>query len=71
MCAGAIVNARIERLVIGTKDLKTGACGSVLDITNHNKLNHQPKVIFGVLEEECSDILKDFFAQLRKNKSGG
>lgn len=68
MCAGAIVNARIERLVIGARDLKTGACGSVLDITNHESLNHQPEVKFGVLEEECSGILKDFFAKLRKNK---
>ena len=68
MCAGAIVNARIERLVIGTRDLKTGACGSVLDITNHYRLNHQTEVKFGVLEEKCSDILKDFFALLRKNK---
>lgn len=68
MCAGAIVNARIERLVIGARDLKTGACGSVLDITNHDRLNHQPEVKFGVLEEECSGILRDFFAKLRKSK---
>lgn len=68
MCAGAIVNSRIEKLVIGTKDLKTGACGSVLDITNNQHLNHQPEVKFGVLEEECSNILKDFFIQLRKNR---
>lgn len=68
MCAGAIVNSRIERLVIGTRDYKTGACGSILDITNHQSLNHQPEVKFGVLEEECANILKVFFAQLRKNK---
>lgn len=68
MCAGAIVNSRIERLVIGTRDLKTGACGSVLDITNHQKLNHKPEVKFGVLEEECSIMLKDFFTQLRNSK---
>ena len=68
MCAGAIVNSRIERLVIGARDLKTGACGSVLDITNHEKLNHQPELMFGVLEEECSNILKEFFSKLRKNK---
>jgi tRNA(adenine34) deaminase len=66
MCAGAIVNSRIERLVIGAKDLKTGACGSVLDITNNQKLNHQPKVLFGVLEKECTIILQDFFIKLRK-----
>lgn len=68
MCAGAIVNARIERLVIGARDLKTGACGSVLDITNNKNLNHQPEVIFGVLEKECADVLKGFFTNLRENK---
>ena len=68
MCAGAIVNARIERLVIGARDLKTGACGSVLDITNNKKLNHQPEIKFGVLEEECTEILQDFFSKLRKDK---
>ncbi len=68
MCAGAIVNSRIERLVIGARDSKSGACGSVLDITNHEKLNHQPEVIFGVMEEECSNILKEFFSKLRKSK---
>mgnify|MGYP000843898208 FL=1 len=68
MCAGAIVNSRIERLVIGAKDLKTGACGSVLDITNNQKLNHQPEVKFGVLEEECTNILQEFFSKLRINK---
>jgi tRNA(adenine34) deaminase len=68
MCAGAIVNSRIDRLVIGAKDLKTGACGSVLDITNNKMLNHQPEVKFGILEEECSKLLKEFFAGLRKNK---
>jgi tRNA(adenine34) deaminase len=66
MCAGAIVNSRIERLVIGARDLKTGACGSVLNITNNKKLNHQPEVKFGVLEKECTGILQDFFIKLRK-----
>ncbi len=68
MCAGAIVNSRIERLVIGTRDLKTGACGSVLDITNNQRLNHQPELKFGVLEDECSNILQKFFSKLRKDK---
>jgi len=68
MCAGAIVNSRIERLVIGARDLKTGACGSVLDITNNKKLNHQPEVKFGVLEKECTGILQDFFIKLRKKR---
>lgn len=69
MCAGALVNSRIDRLVIGTKDYKTGACGSVLNIVQMNELNHQLIVDYGILEEECSDILKDFFKELRKNKN--
>jgi tRNA(adenine34) deaminase len=70
MCAGALVNARIERLVIGTIDLKTGACGSVLNIVQTEKLNHQVNVQFGVLEEDCSNILKLFFKNLRNSKKG-
>lgn len=68
MCAGAIVNSRIERLVIGARDLKTGACGSVLDITNNQMLNHQPELKFGVLEDECGNLLQDFFSKLRNDK---
>ena len=68
MCAGALVNARVERLVIGTKDLKTGACGSVLNIVQMEQLNHQVNVQFGVLEEDCSSILKLFFEELRNSK---
>ncbi|MDF2676652.1 MAG: adenosine deaminase [Bacillota bacterium] len=68
MCAGALVNARVERLVIGARDLKTGACGSVLNIVQMDKLNHQVNVDFGVMEEECSSILSDFFKELRKYK---
>lgn len=68
MCAGALVNARIERLVIGSKDLKTGACGSVINIVQMEKLNHQIDVQFGILEEECSNMLKNFFTELRKYK---
>lgn len=69
MCAGALVNARIENLVVGTRDLKTGACGSVLNIVQMEKLNHQIDVRFGVLEEECTIIIKDFFSELRKQKN--
>lgn len=65
MCAGALVNSRIDNLVIGTSDPKTGACGSVFDITNDKRLNHQVNVVSGILEEECSEILKDFFKKLR------
>lgn len=66
MCAGAIVHSRIRRVIIGTADPKAGACGSVLDITGEPKLNHHPEMIRGVLQEECSQILKDFFRKLRR-----
>lgn len=69
MCAGALVNSRVERLVIGARDLKTGACGTVLNIVQMEKLNHQINVQFGVLEEDCSNILKTFFAELRISKN--
>ncbi len=69
MCAGALVNARIERLVIGARDYKTGACGSVFNVVQKENLNHQIDVQFGVLEKECSDIVKNFFAELRQIKN--
>lgn len=68
MCAGALVNARVERLVIGAKDYKTGACGSVINIAQMDGLNHKINVSFGVLEDECSSILKEFFKGLRDSK---
>jgi tRNA(adenine34) deaminase len=68
MCAGALVNARIDRLVIGTMDEKRGFCGSVEDLTSHPKLNHKIEVTKGVLEDECKKLLVDFFKDLRKNK---
>ncbi len=68
MCAGAIVHARIRNLFIGTTDPKTGACGSVMDITSDPHLNHHPCVRTGILADECSAILKEFFRQLRRKK---
>ncbi len=68
MCAGAIVHARLKNLFIGTPDPKTGACGSIMDITSDERLNHQPQVFTGILQEECSYILKDFFRRLRRNR---
>ena len=67
MCAGAIINARIERVVFGAYDKKAGSCGSV---TNLFELpyNHKPELIGGVLEEECSLALTDFFRDLRTSK---
>ncbi len=66
MCAGAIVWARIPRIYIGTMDPKAGAAGSVFDILREPKLNHQVEVNIGMMQEECSQILKDFFRDLRK-----
>lgn len=65
MCAGAMVLARIKRLVYGAKDPKTGACGSVLNIAHNNKLNHRVKISAGVLAEESSELLKEFFKRKR------
>lgn len=65
MCAGAVVLARLARLVYGADDPKAGACGGVLDITGDARLNHQPVVVGGVLREECSAMVRNFFRQLR------
>lgn len=64
MCAGAIVNARIPRVVYGAADEKAGCCGSVCDLFAM-KFNHRPEVVFGVREEECRKLLTDFFQNLR------
>lgn len=65
MCAGAIQHARISRLVYGASDPKTGVCGSVLDVFSDARLNHHAEVIPGILQAECGDILKQFFAEKR------
>ena len=65
MCAGAMIHARIERLVYGAADPKAGAAGSVLEIINHPRLNHKMQVTAGVLAEESSQLLKKFFAERR------
>ena len=65
MCAGAIVNHRIKRVVIGVKEANFGACGSGIDILNNSNLNTKTEVEFGVLEEECKDILQKFFKERR------
>ena len=69
MCAGALINSRIKKIYIGTDDLKTGACGSVLNLLDY-KFNHKVEVEKYILKEECEKILKEFFIFLRKrNKS--
>ena len=67
MCAGALVLARVKNLYFGAFDPKTGACGSVINIVNSKKLNHRLKVTSGILQEDCSAILKDFFKRKRAN----
>ena len=67
MCAGAIIQARIKKIYIGTMDKKAGACGSVLNLLEY-KFNHQVEVETGILQEECEKILKQFFKELRKSK---
>lgn len=64
MCAGAIINARIPRVVFGAADLKAGSCGSVCDLFSMN-YNHHPQVVSGVREEECGALLRTFFENLR------
>ena len=66
MCAGALVLSRIKRLCYGSKDSKTGACGSIVNITENSKLNHCVEVSGGILQEDCSLILSDFFRKKRK-----
>ena len=68
MCAGAIVQARIPRCVIGCMNPKAGCAGSILNLLDIKEFNHQVEVKRGVLEEECSMLLKDFFAKLRSDK---
>ncbi|HET9839203.1 MAG TPA: tRNA adenosine(34) deaminase TadA [Candidatus Angelobacter sp.] len=65
MCAGALIHARIARLVYGAPDPKAGAAGSVLQILNHPRLNHQMEITPGILADKCSELLQDFFRQKR------
>jgi tRNA(adenine34) deaminase len=65
MCAGAIVLARVPRVVYGTPDPKAGAAGSVLDVLREPALNHRPEVVAGVREAECAQLLREFFASRR------
>ncbi len=68
MCAGAIVNSRIPRLVIGAMDKRFGCCGSIDNIVDSPKFNHRVEVTYGVLEKECASLLKEFFKDLREGK---
>jgi len=66
MCLGAMIHARIERVVFGTSDPKSGVCGSTIDLSSESIFNHQISVSGGVLEHECKDILQSFFKLRRK-----
>ena len=68
MCAGAILNSRLKRVYIGTKDPKTGAIGSVLNLFEDYKFNHKVEYYIGIMQKECEKILKDFFRELRQAK---
>ncbi len=65
MCAGAMMHARLARVVFGATDPKTGACGSIVNLFQQERLNHHTEVTGGVLEQQCSQLLKDFFAERR------
>lgn len=67
MCAGAMVQARIDRLVYGAVDFRYGAAGSIYDLVRDSRLNHWIDVTYGVMEEECGKLLRKFFSSLRKD----
>lgn len=68
MCAGAIINSRIKDVYFGAMDPKAGACGSVVDLFSVEKFNHHPHVIRGLFQEKSSQMLKDFFREIRKKQ---
>ena len=67
MCAGAIINSRVKRVIYGAKDPKAGSCGSLTNLFEM-PYNHKPEVVSGILEEECSALLKSFFEKLREKR---
>jgi tRNA(adenine34) deaminase len=69
MCAGAIVLSRIEKVFIGTPDPKTGACGSLMNILQDERLNHYVQIETGIMQQQCEKIMKSFFQKLRRKKS--
>ncbi|MBU5266133.1 tRNA adenosine(34) deaminase TadA [Virgibacillus proomii] len=71
MCAGAIVQSRIKRVVYGAKDPKAGCAGTLLNLLNDDRFNHQAEITAGILETECANLLKDFFKELRQRKKQG
>lgn len=68
MCAGAIINSRIKKLIFGAKDHKAGSCGSVINLFEL-RYNHRPEIVSGILQKKCGNLLSNFFENLRKNKN--
>jgi tRNA(adenine34) deaminase len=66
MCAGAIVQARLRRLVYGARDPKAGACGSALRVLNHCKLNHKVNVVGSIMASDCASLIREFFRKRRR-----
>lgn len=71
MCSGAIIQARVENVIYGAKDSKNGCCGSKLNLVDSNMFNHKATVVDGILANECSELMKKFFKELRENKKIG
>lgn len=69
MCSGAIINSRIEKVYFGAYDKKAGCCGSAADLFVKGMFNHTPEISGGIMEDECSSLLTEFFKELRKKKS--
>ena len=65
MCAGAVINARVDRVCFGAFDPKAGCCGTLYDLTGERKFNHHPDVAGGVLNDECAALIKEFFSKRR------
>ena len=69
MCAGALVLARVKRIIFGAEDPKAGACGSVINVAHHKKLNHRIPMTAGVLEKECRSLIQEFFRRKRHKEN--
>lgn len=69
MCSGAILQARIDKVVFATRNEKAGCCGSILNLLDNNNFNHKAEIIEGVLEEECKSLIKHFFKKIREKNS--
>jgi tRNA(adenine34) deaminase len=68
MCAGAMMHARLARVVYGAPDPKTGSCGSIVNLFAEARLNHHTELVGGIMAEECGQLLKDFFAERRQRQ---